>query len=103
MAPCLHYSTQPKAARNRKRRGQPQNAADDADTQLVGLHLRQEYPSGLNEVFMDPLAVPSALTLPAMDRALVEAEGRDDGLERTYVCKQGHDGYHQLVRFVRPI
>jgi hypothetical protein len=35
---------------------------------------------------MDPLAVPSALTLPASARAFVKAEGRNDGLNQSTLC-----------------
>src|SRR3712207_9517964 len=37
----LHHPAKPKPATNRKRRGQPQHTADDTNTQLVGLHLRE--------------------------------------------------------------
>jgi hypothetical protein len=62
VAPYSHHAAKPQPAADRKRRGQPHHAADDPDTQLVGLNLPQEHPSGLNDVFVNPQALPPALS-----------------------------------------
>jgi nitrous oxide reductase accessory protein NosL len=103
VAAHLHHAAQPQPATNRKCRGQPQDAADHADTQFVGLNMRQEHPSGLDEVFVDPLALPPTFALPAGDSAFVEAESRNYCLNRAAVGQQGHDGCDQLVGLVCPI
>src|SRR5829696_9327838 len=71
--------------------------------QLIGLHLRQKHPSGLDDVLMNPPALPSAFVLPAMDGAFVEVQSSNDGLNRAAVCQQDHYGGDQLVRLVRPV
>ena len=48
----------------------PHYAADDPHPQLVGLDLRQGHPSGLDDVFVEAPALPSAFVLPASDGAL---------------------------------
>ncbi len=47
--------------------------------------MRQKHPSGLDEVFVDPLALPPTFALPAGDGAFVEAESRNYRLNRTAV------------------
>src|SRR5215204_2644348 len=54
-------------------------------------------------MFVDAPTLVAAHQLPAGDGALVQREGRDYCLHRTAVGHQGHDGDHQLVRFVRPV
>jgi hypothetical protein len=66
--------------------------------------LCQEHPSGLHDVLVNPLALPSAFVLPAMNGAFfVEAKSSNDGLYRTTVCQQGHDGGDQLMRLMHSI
>ncbi len=104
VAPHSHHAAKPQPAANRKRRCQPHHAADDANAQFIGLNLPQEHPSGLNDVFVNPPALPPTLALPATDGTLVQREGRDDGLWRAAaVCQQGYDGHDQLMWLVRPI
>ena len=52
VAPYLYHPTEPQSASNRKRRGQPHHAADDTNTQLVGLNLGQKHPSSLHEMLV---------------------------------------------------
>src|SRR3712207_6564067 len=104
VAPHLHHAAKPQPATNRKRQCQPHHAADDANAaQLIGLTLPQEPSPGLNDLFVNPPALPPALALPARDGTLVQRKGRDYGLWRAAVCQKRHDGYDQLVRLVRPV
>ena len=66
VAPYSHHAAKPQPATDRKRRGQPHHAADDPDTQLIGLNLPQEHSSGLNDVFVNPPALTPALALLKM-------------------------------------
>ena len=99
----LHHSAQPQPTTNRDRRCQPHYAADDADTQLVSLHLREKHSSGLHQMFVEAPALVPAFALPAGDGALVQREGRDDGLRWAAVCQQGYDGHDQLMWLVHPV
>ena len=50
----------------------------------------QEHLSVLDKVFMEALALVPTFALPASDGALVQREGRDDGLYRAAVRQQGY-------------
>jgi hypothetical protein len=63
----------------------------------------REHPSGLHKMLVEAPALVPAFTLPAGDGALVQREGRDDGLNRAAIRHPGYDGDHQLVRLVCPV
>ena len=82
-----HHAAKPQPTTNRDRRCQPHHAANDANAQLIGLNLPKEHPSGLNDVFVNPQALPPALALPATNGALVQREGRNYCLMGAAVCQ----------------
>jgi hypothetical protein len=72
------------------------------DPQLVGLHL-PEVARLLDQVLVHGLALLSRPSEPTGHRAFVEAEGRDDGLNRTAVGQQGDDECDRLDRRAQPV
>jgi len=102
IASCAEHTPQPQACLHLDRHGHPQNAALGLGPDLVRLHLPQVtrllYPE-----LVHPLAVPPRLGLPTQHRALIQAKGRDNGLQGTTVSQQGHDKDHHLLGGAQPI
>jgi hypothetical protein len=57
----------------------------------------------LDHVLLELLAMLAGTPQPGRYGALIDAEGRDDGLERTAVAQQGKDDGHQLCGGPQPI
>ena len=98
-----HHPAQPEAARDRQRHRQPGHAADHPHAQLVGLHLPQGHPPGLNDLLVDAPTLRPRLRLVARHRPLVQPEGGDDRLGRAAVRQQRHHLDDEGVRLVRPV
>ena len=67
----------------------PHPAAHQLHPQLVGLDVLQVHLAVLDHVLMHPLAVLAGTGQPGGHGALIQAEGGDDGLDRTAVAQQG--------------
>ena len=53
------------------------------DADLISLHLDQIEPFLLDKGLMQPLAVSPGSVSPVAHRSLIQAEGVEDGLDRT--------------------
>ena len=80
---------QPQPRGDCQRHGQPHAAADQLDSQFIGLDVLQVHTTLLDHVLMHPLAVLARACQSRGYSALIDAEGGDDGLGRTAVAQQG--------------
>src|SRR5262249_54202135 len=97
------HAAQPQPARHGQGHRHPQAPALTPGIQLVGLDVAQVHLVGVEEVLLDPLAVAAGLVLPVGDRALVEPEGGDDGLQGAAVDQQGDSGDEQGTVLVQAV
>ena len=92
--------TPPSHSRDGHRQGHrhPDPAAHQLHPQLVRLDVLQVHPPLLDQVLMHPLAVLARAGQPGGHGALIDPEGRDDGLGRTAVAQQGQHQRHHRPR-----
>ena len=99
---CAEHTPQPQACLHLDRHGHPENAALDLGPNLVCLHLPQ-VTRLLYQELVHTLAVLPRPCLPTQHRTLIQAKGRDNGLQVTTVSQQSHDNDHQVFGGPQPI
>jgi len=97
IAAVAHLAAEPQPCGHLDRHGHPDDGALELDPQFIGLHL-PESPRRLDQVLVHSVAVPAGPIEPVGDRAFVEAEGGDDGLDGAAVGEQRDDKRDSLSR-----